>query len=396
MNDNYFSFSQLFVESALQPYSQRILPYQQIFLQYKQTFSGCFIPPLFILPSFFLDIKYENWRLTSTPKKTKSRTNQNTTQSTDDDIPLPQVDPIATAYANSYVSVQFSLRFIKYVMNPVNHIKMLIADNKYSQEALTYYKSNSLNIKQLEDLISCEERKYRQQLKQVTFTTKRKQANGKETEHTLNLTAKQIDDVISIVKADVDRDYLDSYFKQVKALIIQNAKFTEKEYSPEELVDLPQIRAMLDVINYSEGTGAGYGTIVRGVVKKSPYYPELIGQSNVVITDFSRFPEISVDYGPDWSTAAGRYQINSITWKDFGRGDFSPRSQDMAAVRIMIRENMIEPLLNGNIRQAIFAGGQDRWASFPMDESGRSFAPGQHAKPIAELLGKYNEFLAKY
>ena len=179
-------------------------------------------------------------------------------------------------------------------------------------------------------------------------------------------------------------------------MIIQEARFTEKDYTPEELVDLPQIRAILDFINHSEGSGAGYGTIVKGLVKKSPFYPELVGQRNVTITDFSRFPEILVDFGADWSSAAGRYQITSITWKDFGKGDFSPRSQDLAAMRIMIAENMIEPLMSGNIRQAIYNGGKRRWASFPMNEQGQSFASGQHAKPISEMESKYNEFLAKY
>jgi len=397
MNDNYFSFSHLFVESNLQPPSQRTLSYQQIALQDKQTFQKCFIPPLFIKPSYFSDIKFDGWRLTSTPKKTKSRTKQDTTQSTDDDIPLPQVDPIATAYALSYVSVQFSLRFFNYVMNPVNRIKLLIADNQYSQEALAYYKSNSLNIKQLEDLLSCEEKKYRQQLKQVKFTTKKKQANGKETEHTLNLTPQQIDSVISQIKADVDRDYLDAYFQQARALIIQNARFTEREYTLEELAELPEVKAMLDLLVYAEGTGAGYGTIVKGIVEEAKHFPELIGKRDVVIQDFSKFPEIYVRWNParPLSSAAGRYQFTYDTWKDFGKGDFSPRSQDMAAINLMNKIGVVEPLLTGNIRQAVFAVGK-RWASFPKNEKGESIGAGQRAKPLAELLGKYNEFKAKY
>ena len=398
MNDNYFSFSQLFVESNLQPRSQRILSYQQIVLQYKQSFQKCFVPPLFIKPSYFSDVKYDNWRLTSTPRKTKSKNNQkNNTELTDNDIPLPQVDPVATAYAGSYVSVQFSLRFFKYVTNPVNHIKLLIADNKYSQEALAYYKSNSLNIKQLEDLISCEEEKYRQQLKQVKFTTKRKLANGRETEHTLNLTAKQIDDVISLVKADVDRDYLDNYFQQPRALIIQNARFTEREYTEEELVDLPEIKAMMDTLVFSEGTGAGYGTIVRGEVYKSPFYPEFVGQRDVVIKNFSRHPQIDVIWrkGQPTSDAAGRYQIRYATWKGNGGDsmDFSEHSQDIMLIRLLKGRRMIEPLLYGQFREAIYAGAQE-WASFPM-RNGKSYY-GQPVKPIGELEQAYNSALSKY
>ena len=155
---------------------------------------------------------------------------------------------------------------------------------------------------------------------------------------------------------------------------------------------------MLDVIVWAEGTGDDYGKIVNGIVKKSPYYPELVGKKNVSITDFSRFPDILVDVGRVWSSAAGRYQLTSDTWQDFGRGDFSPRSQDTAAVRLMIKEGAVKPLLAGNVREAIFACGKRRWASFPKNENGESIGAksGQKAKPLAELEAKYNEYKAKY
>ena len=397
MNDNYFSFSQLSVDSDLAPHSQRILSYQQIALQYKQSFAGCFVPPLFILPAFFSDIKSENWRLTSTPKKTKSRTKSKPTEPAAADILLPQIDPIATFYSNSYASVQFSLRFFNYISNPANHIKLLIADNKYSQEALTYYKSNPQNIKQLEELLACEERKFRAQLEQVTFTIKSKQANGAEVPHTLNLTDKQINDTVSKAKTDVETNYFDRYFRQAKALIIQNSGFTEREYTEEELVDLPEIKAMMDTLVFSEGTGAGYGTIVKGEVYKSPFYPELVGQRDVVITDFSRHPQIDVTWrkGKPTSDAAGRYQIRYATWKANGGDslDFSPRSQDIVLVRLLKRRGMIEPLLYGQFREAIYAGVQE-WASFPM-RNGKSYY-GQPVKPIGELEQAYNSALSKY
>jgi hypothetical protein len=41
------------------------------------------------------------------------------------------------------------------------------------------------------------------------------------------------------------------------------------------------------------------------------------------------------------------------------------------------------------------AGGTRRWMSFPYNETGKSAASGQPAKPIGELLGKYNELLTK-
>lgn len=93
---------------------------------------------------------------------------------------------------------------------------------------------------------------------------------------------------------------------------------------------------MLNLIVYAEGTGAGYGTIVKGKVEQAKYFPELVGQRDVTIQDFSRFPDIYVRWSPSkpLSSAAGRYQINHDTWIDFGKGDFSPRSLSLNEIDI--------------------------------------------------------------
>lgn len=307
---------------------------------------------------------------------------------------LPQVDPIITNYANSYVSVAFSLRMLKFLLSPANSGKLFVADNKYSQDAFSYYKDNPSNISQLESLIKCEEENYRQRLAQVKFTTKRKLANGTEREFSLNLTTKQVDDFIKLVKADVDKNHLDKFFQQPKQLMLEKSRFKEKVYTAEELVELPQTRAMLNVIVFAEGTGDDYGKIANGTVVKSPYYPDLVGKRNVSITNFSRHPEITVDYGPNLTTAAGRYQFLYKTRKGAGGDsyDFSPRSQDIIAVKLMMRRKMIEPLLKGNVRLAINRGAPE-WASFPM-ANGQSY----HKQPVKniEILERvYNESLKK-
>lgn len=400
MSNEYLASLDYTSESNLNQSIQGIFSAHQAFLQNRFLFAQSSVPPLFIVPTFFSTIQYEFSRLVFSKKPTKppKKPSNNPKEIYIDDILLPEVDLIISGFANSYRALQFSLRFIQYIKNPANRIQLLIADNPYSQESLKFYKSNPLNIKQLENLIASEEIKYRSQLAKVTYILKMKQPNGTETQTTLTLNKKHVDGFIKIAKDDADKDYLNKFFQQGRALIIQNARFTEREYSAEELVDMPEIKAMLDLITYAEGTGAGYGTIVKGKVEQAKYFPELIGKTDVSINDFSKFPEIYVRWSPNrpLSSAAGRYQINSDTWIDFGRGDFSPRSQDMAAVRIMMRENMVVPLLNGDIRQAIFNGGTRRWMSFPFNETGKSAASGQPAKPIGELLGKYNEFLTTY
>src|SRR5204863_7858620 len=58
-----------------------------------------------------------------------------------------------------------------------------------------------------------------------------------------------------------------------------------------------RVRAMLDTIAWSEGTSAdadgGYGRVVKGTVTNSKHNPpNLIGQQNVTITDFSHHPDL--------------------------------------------------------------------------------------------------------
>jgi len=72
--------------------------------------------------------------------------------------------------------------------------------------------------------------------------------------------------------------------------------------------------------------------------------------------------------------------------------DFQPKSQDIAAVRLMMKRGMIEPLLTDNLRKAVSKGAPE-WASLPT-EGGGSFFGGQPARTISEIEKKNNEALA--
>ncbi|HEX7314731.1 MAG TPA: peptidoglycan-binding protein [Pyrinomonadaceae bacterium] len=164
---------------------------------------------------------------------------------------------------------------------------------------------------------------------------------------------------------------------------------------PEELVRDPRVRAMLDVLGFTEGTGDNYGRVVYGRVIRAPYNPELVGQRNVVIDDFSRHPNILVQVAPGLrSTAAGRYQFLKGTWDGLGMPDFSARSQDIAAVKLMQRRGMIEPLLRGDLRTAVFRGAPE-WASLPTARGG-SYYGGQPARSIEQIETRYRSSLAQY
>ncbi len=160
----------------------------------------------------------------------------------------------------------------------------------------------------------------------------------------------------------------------------------------EDLVLHPKIKAMLEVLAFTEGTGNNYGKVVNGTVISSPHFPALVGKKNVSVTDFSQHPDILVRVNSSInSTAAGRYQFLKGTWDGLGMPDFQPKSQDIAAVKLMKRRKMIEPLLSDDLHEAVFRGAPE-WASLPT-QGGGSFFGGQPARTITEIETKYKNAL---
>ena len=168
--------------------------------------------------------------------------------------------------------------------------------------------------------------------------------------------------------------------------------------SPEQLLRDPRVRAMLDAIAFAEGTGDNYGRVVYGTVlgpsdRNAPYNRSFVGKRNVVVTDFSHHPNLAVRWanGQPPSSAAGRYQFLYSTWKGLNMPDFSRHSQDIAAIKLMQRRGMIEPLLRGDFAAAIHKGAPE-WASLPVPGGG-SYYGGQGARSLSDLRRVYNNSL---
>jgi muramidase (phage lysozyme) len=160
----------------------------------------------------------------------------------------------------------------------------------------------------------------------------------------------------------------------------------------EALVTDSRIKAFLEVLGFTEGTGTNYGKVVNGTVISAPFNPELVGRTNVSVTDLSRHPNILVRVNASLrSTAAGRYQFLKGTWDELNMSDFSAPSQDIAAVKLMIRRRMIDPLLAGNLRLAVTRGAPE-WASLPT-ASGGSYYGGQPSRSFGEISTRYNASL---
>jgi muramidase (phage lysozyme) len=151
----------------------------------------------------------------------------------------------------------------------------------------------------------------------------------------------------------------------------------------EKLLQQPQVRSLLDTIRYAEGTPgeAGYRTQFTGVQfdpnKKGWAHPRQVKGS-------------SSGYRSD---AAGAYQFLSPTWdgvqKELGLSDFSPRNQDIAALRLIERRGALDPFLKGAKFGEIMNRLSPEWASLPTNE-GKSYY-GQPVKKLGDLYNYYEQ-----
>lgn len=119
------------------------------------------------------------------------------------------------------------------------------------------------------------------------------------------------------------------------------------------------VKAMLDAISVVEG--AGYNSLVGQ------------GRNNDAITDLGKHPNKVGIVTPDGpSTAAGRYQITNQTWRgvaaDLGLKDFSPESQDKAAIELIRRRGALEDVKRGDFAEAARKLGSE-WQGLPTGAS---------------------------
>lgn len=143
------------------------------------------------------------------------------------------------------------------------------------------------------------------------------------------------------------------------------------------------VRAFLHVIRAGEGTADEDG-----------YRRHFGGE---LFTDFSRHPNraITKTLGDKQltSTAAGAYQFLGRTWSEcqaaLNLPDFSPASQDLAAVFLIVRRKGLEHIIAGRLEQAIAACANE-WASLP----GSPY--GQPTKTLAQCHAVYKQHGGTY
>lgn len=114
------------------------------------------------------------------------------------------------------------------------------------------------------------------------------------------------------------------------------------------------LKAFLLMIRYAEGTSSQNG------------YQKLYGGN--LFNDLSKHPNTAVNKWGITSTAAGAYQILFKTWTEIQQKlkltDFSPQSQDKAAVELIKRRKALDDVLAGRFAQALLKCRKE-WASLP-------------------------------
>jgi len=145
------------------------------------------------------------------------------------------------------------------------------------------------------------------------------------------------------------------------------------------------VRAFLDTIAWAEGTSGKHG-----------YRIQYTGALFRSYSDHPRRINCAPFRGrPLCSDAAGRYQFLSTTWDPLASAlrlpDFSPASQDRAAVETLRRLGALEAIRQGNFDRAV-ALSASTWASLPKAGSPESYgisALGQSAHSRKKLRTVY-------
>lgn len=145
--------------------------------------------------------------------------------------------------------------------------------------------------------------------------------------------------------------------------------------NPREYRDNPNVRAFLRAIRFGEGTSDADG------------YRRLVGGGE--FGSFHDHPRERryIERYKVWSTAAGAYQfIAGSTWDEmrklYALPDFSPESQDLAAIGLIHRRGALQDVLAGRIESAIAKCAKE-WASLP----GSPY--GQRTVALARVIQEY-------
>lgn len=158
------------------------------------------------------------------------------------------------------------------------------------------------------------------------------------------------------------------------ALLVPAVVLAASKKKAKQKTALANLKAFLLMIQFSESTIGNNA------------YRMLYGGG--LFDDYSRHPNTPISRWGITSTAAGAYQFLHGTWLGLQSAlrlpDFSPASQNRAAIELLRRADALTDILTGNIVTAIYKC-RKIWASFP----GAGY--GQGERTLQSLLRFYLE-----
>lgn len=139
-------------------------------------------------------------------------------------------------------------------------------------------------------------------------------------------------------------------------------------------LDHPNVKAFLRAIRLGEGTADEGG------------YQRIVGGDQFTTFDDHPRQRVWIERYKVWSTAAGAYQIIVPTWdglvEKYGFKDFSPLTQDLAAVALIKGRGALQDVIEGRFTTAVEKCGKE-WASLP----GSPY--GQRTETLASVEAEY-------
>ncbi len=138
-----------------------------------------------------------------------------------------------------------------------------------------------------------------------------------------------------------------------------------------EMLSIPNVRAMLAVIRKGEGTSDANG------------YRRIFGGQ--LFNGFADHPRVTVNKNGYKSSAAGAYQFLISSWDEtkrvMGLKDFTPATQDLAALGRIAARGALDDVIAGRFLTAIKKLGKE-WASLPYSPYGQPTQTIQGAQSI--------------
>ena len=138
------------------------------------------------------------------------------------------------------------------------------------------------------------------------------------------------------------------------------------------------VTAFLKAIRLGEGTLDDYG------------YKRIVGGD--VFSDFSKHPNqrVFIPRYDVYSTAAGAYQIIFPTWSNlvhqYAFPDFSPTSQDEAAVALIAGRHALQDVIDGHFVDAVQKCSAE-WASLPGAKAGQRIEAMENVRQVYLVSG---------